>query len=722
MIERSFDETNLSENEDKPKKFSESNRRPTSDERMRAIFSDEPFMNVIPKDLFDERTQSVFSTLGKALARSYGPYGAAAVISEYPMYHITKDGYTIQKNIAFDKTTSYIDQIIAGMAGDICGRLNYSVGDGTTTAVVATNEIYQAYVNLIKRDKRLQKVLPRDIMKSFNRVKDKLVDAILNTATPIRSLSKSELANYIRKIVYVSSNGDEDITNIITDLYKDLGYPAINIEQSPDGVTRKKIIDGFQIDAILTDKIYINSDDMTMKLENADVIVFDHRVYKDEYLFLLKPLSSECKSRGRHLICLAPFYDESMMASLVSPDLNSEFAVNKDINLVLMSYRNTSLHHKKMITNLMMLFNTLPITRDMSNELISKVNEIRTNTKTFEENFPFNLDERGLIGTLCVTSDKDIKVIKKDESYKYFIEHQDEKFRIGFVEYAGLGLKESVFNGFHRNENLYQTYVKDARDDLEAAEKKYQSLGTFNTEISQCQQRLNALELHLGIIEVGGDSTYSKGFNNDVVEDAVKASRSAYNFGVVHGCNQTLLSVLYRMMTETPKDDSTKLDHIVETIIFNGFWRVYRTLITNKNVDLATKRKMSVIHETTDDAEIELDKNRCADAIAEYFSDGFTNADADIYKMMIEDIEKMYSCGFDSVVKELHEINDVADVIIALSILYNKPFDITTGKLSDDIIHSAETDVQILKATCDLINLLITGNQLVISQYGRFNG
>ena len=53
-------------------------------------------------------------------------------------------------------------------------------------------------------------------------------------------------------------------------------------------------------------------------------------------------------------------------------------------------------------------------------------------------------------------------------------------------------------------------------------------------------------------------------------------------------------------------------------------------------------------------------------------------------------------------------------MIITKSLNEKKVFDLTTGKFSDSVINSAETDKEILQATIDLLALLITGNQIVL--------
>ena len=98
-----------------------------SDDKGRS-FKKEPAINVISKEEFEVRVGKVFHLLWKTLAKSFGPYGAPTLIYNYPWRHATKDGYTIMKNLSMDASETKVDQCIADMAGDICGRLNYSVG------------------------------------------------------------------------------------------------------------------------------------------------------------------------------------------------------------------------------------------------------------------------------------------------------------------------------------------------------------------------------------------------------------------------------------------------------------------------------------------------------------------------------------------------------------------------------------------------------------------
>ena len=58
--------------------------------------------NVITNEVFQERIRDIFNLLANIVGRTVGPYGAATMIEEMGAYHMTKDGFTVLKNIHFD--------------------------------------------------------------------------------------------------------------------------------------------------------------------------------------------------------------------------------------------------------------------------------------------------------------------------------------------------------------------------------------------------------------------------------------------------------------------------------------------------------------------------------------------------------------------------------------------------------------------------------------------
>ena len=128
---------------------------------------------------------------------------------------------------------------------------------------------------------------------------------------------------YISKVVNISSNGDEELTKIICDIYKQIGYPAITVEMSDDGKMKSDIFTGYLAQVVLADALYVNNDNMTMDEKNCDVLIYDHKISLQTYENTLRPLAQMCKQRGRKLLCMAPFFDYTAIP-IISEDSMKE--------------------------------------------------------------------------------------------------------------------------------------------------------------------------------------------------------------------------------------------------------------------------------------------------------------------------------------------------------------------------------------------------------------
>lgn len=657
------------------------------------LFKKDPAINVISKEEFEERVDKVFHLLWKTLAKSFGPYGAPTLIYNYPWSHVTKDGYTIFKNLSMDASETLVDQAIADMAGDICGRLNYSVGDGTTSAIIATNSIYQNY-RAVRDELKNKFILPRDVIRKYEVIKEKIIKNLQSKVVQIRTEDLEQLKKNIHDVVYISSNGDEVITEYIADLYKVLGAPAISCMLAPDGITKKRLIEGYKYDLTINDRLYINSDDQTMELNDADIIIFATKVTKSTYQNILKPLNIESKRRGRHLIVAAPSYDEIALQQVIAVDLNNEYRKEHDVNLVLTTYRAISAHTRKLINDFAILTNTTIIDRALENAIID---QLSTGQTIFQV---FNMDERDIHGLRCLAMGEQSLLYNKgvDElpdgyapisSGFPLIENYVD---LGYVKHCSLGLKSSQFTDLIFDQKKYEVVLAEAKADLEEKEKKYQKLGTFNVEVSQAQERLYALNLKMGIIEVGADTELAQKLLKDAVDDAIKAASSAFNHGVVLGCNTNLIQVIRDMYEE----ETDPVNKTLIKILLEGFIDVYKTVLGN-----AFDNETLVNY--ADDKETEFERwiKEKELSVEELFTD------TDALK--------------DAIKNATHNGNyTVHDVLIQYSLLTSQVLDISKFEYSTSVINSLQTDEEILKATIDLITLLIVGNQMVITQKHNF--
>lgn len=656
-------------------------------------FIDEPCINVISKERFEERVYKVFTILWEKLAKSFGPGGAGTFISVYPAYYNTKDGFTIMKNIAFDKK---LDQVISDMVMNVCSRLNFTVGDGTTTAVIATKSTYESYLQNRKffDDNR---ILSRDILSRFENYKTEILNKLDGMSSNIRSEDPKELRENIEKVVYVSSNGNKEITNMIGEMYEKLMYPAITCVASNDGVMKSSIVEGYTIDVSLTDKLYINNDNQTLQITSgADVIMFSHKVMRDTYEKILKPLSESCKGRGRHLICIAPYYDETALNGIIRQDLNAEYRKEKDINLVLAVCSKVSGNARVSLEDLAMLLNTMIISPSTEREFMEELNNGESVYKFFD------MDNRKIPNiTICTeTSNHTLQPVMYSEDVEPFHYVDSEKgIRLGFARNVEIGLKESTFSDFYYDESLYNTTVAVAKKELEEVQKKCEKVGTFNLELIHKQKRVYALGLKTGLIEVGADSDLTQGYLKDTVDDAVKAAASAYNNGVVLGCNITLMQAIVELMGEKHKDGTLDdMDQKLLEILLAGFGSVYMTVMVN----MFSNREI-VIEAKDDNGEYITKEEYLANIVKSVKKlSNFPNLN-----IAIDDLIKTSEIF-------TNPCYSIYDCILCYSIVTGQVLDMTKGEFNTEIINSAETDKEILTATLDLLSLLITGNQLVL--------
>lgn len=685
-------------------------------------------VNVIDQEIFHQRVLQTFSRVSDILQKSIGPCGAPTIISNMPHYHITKDGFTIAKNIMFESSSGYVDQVIAYMIRDICDRLNFVVGDGTTSAILCTNKIYKSFQ---ERTDEITKhfFLPRDIIFRLQKLKDTIIQELEKEAQPIKNLPKSEMLEAIRRVVYISSNGDDSLTDLIVSLYDSLEYPAIRVMESPDGITRSIVSSGFEIAVQLTDKLYINTDDGVFSDDNLDVLMFDHKVNHKSLDTIILPLLMEVKVRGRKLLVIAPAYDTVALDGIVGM-LNSEFKMKGKISLVLTVCPTAREIDKKRFSDMAMLFNTEIITSRLAAEISERYSAYKENPAI---GTMFNLDHRGIHGIkvmqielLDTTSHSYVNpeemsglqpnaVFATYEMDGQFPEVRnglhENSHRVGFVKHVSIGTKNSVFDGFYYNQAMFDAHVTDAARDYAEVLSKYRNTGAFNFEIDDCLLRVNGLKQKTGIIQVGASTSFAMAFEKDVVDDAVKAAESSFLNGIVLGKHVSMIRVLDRIINDVDARDAVLL-----TALKDGFSEVNYAVLENafKNVSLNNIHVdiQDGVFLRTDAFDIRFDDMDIVNSLIRGKNDH--SHDEVSFDISVADENSpehitQVSTLHDLIVRYESESDTVLD--LNPSTEYAK----TTFTFSKDIINSCATDREILTAAIDLIGLLVTGNQLIIS-------
>lgn len=603
------------------------------------VIGNSPAVNVLEHSEFTERAGIIFGILDEVLGKSCGPYGAQTIISDYPNTRATKDGFTIAMNLSFDPMGPEIDKIIARMAIDICGRINYAVGDGTTTAVMATYQMFNE-IRELKRNKEFNHLPSRVFLEALHAVKDRIIEEHKNL---IKTFAPNEVGDVMRKIAMVSTNSDEEISNMIADSYDKYRYPVIRCDQYDGPMTFMETIDGFPSKVRYGDKIYVNADKRA-QYENVFVLMFDHQVNDKEYTSIILPMLNLMKAMGQKLMVIAPSYDDAVLYTKIRSAVLNEYKMQSSISLIIASYPMNTDSDRKAILDLALILGTTVIDKTMRAEIFAYLADVPEEGQPT----PNIMDVFGWTGTAKLTA---LRMNGSAETWAHAPEtHPGWKLNIGFATSVDMGDKESIFKSTQYDENLYNKTLECAKQELEDITKKYEILGTYTSEVYDAQRRYVALLMKTSVIHVGGDTVISRGMRMDAVEDAIRATESAFFNGYVLGANITLLTAIQnakRHFETGVTKDKTPINIATSDAFEIAFRRVCARIYENK--------------ETLTESEIE--------------------------------------------------------AYIEKSVEQGAVFDIKLEEYSFDVIASAKTDEEVLAATCDLLSILLSGNQVLISRY-----
>lgn len=183
---------------------------------------------------FNAAVVNVLNELFKVLSNSYGPNGSNTVINnrnDTPI--ITKDGYTILKNINFYNT---IESDIHKLILKISQNLVNTVGDGSTSAVLSASMLY----------KHLQEVsLTFNNRKEFIDIVNRLAELITIEINKSYShkVTPQNRNKIISTVAALSNNNDANIGKAIATLFQNIpDSSSIKIVDSPldePGITHR---------------------------------------------------------------------------------------------------------------------------------------------------------------------------------------------------------------------------------------------------------------------------------------------------------------------------------------------------------------------------------------------------------------------------------------------------------------------------------------------------
>jgi len=241
--------------------------------------------------------------LAEAVKVTLGPKGRNVIIDKkFGAPTITKDGVSVAKEIELEEP---IENMGAQLVKEVASKTADNAGDGTTTATVLTQSIFNVGIKNVAAGAN-----PMDLKRGI----DKAVAAVIAQlkANSIEISTSKEIA----QVGTISANNDEEIGNMIADAMDKVGKDGvITVEEAKGTETEVRTVEGMQFDrGYLSPYFTTNTEKMEAELENPYILIYDKKISSmKELLPVLEPVAQS----GKPLLIIAEDVDGEALATLV---------------------------------------------------------------------------------------------------------------------------------------------------------------------------------------------------------------------------------------------------------------------------------------------------------------------------------------------------------------------------------------------------------------------
>ena len=266
---------------------------------------------------FDQDAQEAMrrgvSKLAKAVRVTLGPKGRNVILEKsFGSPTVTKDGVTVAREVELgDK----FEDMGARMVREVASKTSDVAGDGTTTATIMAEAIYNEGLKAV-----VAGVSPLEMKRGMDKAVDQITEKLREMSIECRN-KKS-----IAQVGTVAANGDDTIGKILADAMEAVGKDGvITVEEGKSLSTDFEVVEGMQFDrGYLSPYFVTDSQSMEAILEDAYVLIHEKKIsnIKD-----LVPVLEKVVNSGKPLLIIAEDVEGEALATLVINKLRGTFKI-----------------------------------------------------------------------------------------------------------------------------------------------------------------------------------------------------------------------------------------------------------------------------------------------------------------------------------------------------------------------------------------------------------
>ncbi|MDR2980170.1 MAG: chaperonin GroEL [Bacteroidales bacterium] len=242
--------------------------------------------------------------LANAVKVTLGPKGRNVIIDKkFGSPQITKDGVTVAKEIELNNA---IENMGAQMVKEVASKTNDQAGDGTTTATVLAQAIFNTGLKNVTAGAN-----PMDLKRGIDLAVNKVIEHLKSLSSAI-----GENHDKISQVATISANNDPSVGEMIAEaMQKVKKEGVITIEEAKSTDTSVKVVEGMQFDRGYISSYFVtNAEKMEVVYETPYIMIYDKKIGNmKEFL----PILEKVVQTGRPLLVIAEDVESEALATLV---------------------------------------------------------------------------------------------------------------------------------------------------------------------------------------------------------------------------------------------------------------------------------------------------------------------------------------------------------------------------------------------------------------------
>ena len=517
---------------------------------------DYSFTNIVPKESLRKVQLNTLEILANVLSKTAGPRGSNTQLlhgSRHDEY--TKDGHNVLSQIQFYRP---LENAIQREMKEVTRYVVKTVGDGTTSAVLLSNEIFKA---MCKAETELSAYA---LMTTFKEVVNEMIEKI-------RANKRECTLEDIYDICMIATNGNTEVANAIKDIYKEFGMDVfidVGVSNTTDHLV--KSYDGLTLEVGYPTPAYINTsgndkESGRASIRNPRIYAFEDPVDTPEMMAFLDailynnifdPLMNQRPDMYIPTVILAPSISRDankLLLDLEKTLYGFDQSNASDQKPPVLIITNATVNHEQ-FNDIIMLCGIPTIRKYIDPEIQQK------DIDNGDAPTPENVHEWFGSADLVEADTTNTKFVNP----KCMFETDED----------GNRTYSSVYNGL----------INYISQELDVAYKNNEDANVTG----KLKRRLNSLKTNLVEYLIGGITVTDRDSIRDLVEDAVLNCRSAAKNGVGYGANfeafRAIDDILFDYTSADETDEKYQIVDAIHNAYFSALLNLYNTIYNNDDM------------------------------------------------------------------------------------------------------------------------------------------